>query len=334
MVREYFSDKDILNILSTNKKENILSLNEKARVVTRSIYSNKIFIRGLIEISNYCKNNCYYCGINNTMKIKRFRLSSEEIINSAKLAYEEGFRTFVLQGGEDSFFNDDILSKIIYTIKNMFPDTRITLSLGVRSKKSYKILKNMGADRYLLRFEAEGNVFKSLHESSQSLEKRKNALLDLRDVGFVIGTGFLVDPPFSTHKNILNSIKFIRSLEPEMIGIGPFIPASNTIFEKYPSGSVENTLKIISILRIENPHSLIPSTTALNTIDKDGRIKGILAGANVVMPNISPEIAKDNYKLYDNKNSTGLESLYGLKALEELLNEYGYEIDYSKGDNK
>lgn len=268
------------------------------------------------------------------MKIKRFRLSSDEIIASSKLAYKEGFRTFVLQGGEDSFFTDDILSRIIYSIKNLFPDTRITLSLGVRSKKSYKILKESGADRYLLRFEAEDEIFKKLHESSQILNIRKKALLDLREVGFVIGTGFLVDPPFTNHINTLNSIKFIRELEPEMIGIGPFIPAKGTIFEKYPAGSVKNTLKILSILRIENPHSLIPSTTALNTIDKDGRIKGILAGANVVMPNISPDVAKENYKLYDNKNSTGLESLYGLKALDELLNEYGYEIDYSKGDNK
>lgn len=331
-----FSDDEILDLLTTEDKEKIDRLHKNAREITHKIYKNKIYIRGLIEFSNYCCQACYYCGINaNNKKINRFRLSKEDIMNAAKIGYDNGFRTFVLQGGEDLSITDDDFVSIIRNLKKIYPDCAVTLSIGVRSRESYRKMRMAGADRFLLRFEtADEKGFNLLHPKNQSLDKRIEALKNLKDLGFTTGTGFLIGAPFKKLDDYIKDIKLIRKLNPEMIGIGPFVAQKDTIFKSYDNGSVDLTLRLISILRIEHPKALIPATTALNTLDEMGRIKGILSGANVLMPNLSPKIAKDNYKLYDNKSRGGLESGKSLDNLEKLLNEYGYEIEIGRGDYK
>lgn len=330
------TDKELLELLTTDDREIIDDLHNRARAITNKIYGNRIYIRGLIEYSNYCKQSCFYCGINaKNCDIERFRLTKEDILSACKKGYDNGFRTFVLQGGEDPYYDDELFQEIIRDIKSSYPDCAVTLSLGVRSKNSYKLLKEAGAERYLLRFEsADEDVFSMLHPKNQSLSRRLEALEDLKECGYITGTGFLIGGPGSSVKSHIEDIKLIRKIQPDMIGVGPFIAHEKTIFKNEESGSVDLTLRILSILRLENPYALIPSTTALNTIDENGRILGILSGANVLMPNLSPDFAKDNYKLYDNKQRKGLESGDGLTDLKILLENYGYQIEIGRGDNK
>ncbi|MGO3018646.1 MAG: [FeFe] hydrogenase H-cluster radical SAM maturase HydE [Anaerococcus sp.] len=331
-----FSDKALFELLTTDDKEKIENLHKKARQVAHEVYANEVYIRGLIEISNFCRQGCFYCGINrDNPKINRFRLSKEEIIDRAHMGYKLGFRTFVLQGGEDPKQGDDFFVEIISTIKKFYPDTRITLSLGHRSHESYYRLKEAGADRYLLRHEsANEEVFKKLHPNDQSLEQRIEDIVYMKSLGYQIGTGFLVGAPFSSIENHIEDIKLIRKIRPQMIGIGPFISQKDTKFRDYKNGTSDLTTRLLSIFRIENPHALIPSTTALNTVDENGRIKGILSGANVIMPNLSPSYAKENYTLYDKKIAKGLEGAFGLKELDDLLRRHGYKIVIDKGDYK
>ncbi|MCI5839354.1 MAG: [FeFe] hydrogenase H-cluster radical SAM maturase HydE [Peptoniphilaceae bacterium] len=331
---EYFTDDQLRYILKTDDSIFIEDLKKKARDITKSVFSNKIYIRGLVEISNYCKQGCYYCGLNRENKnIKRYRLSKEDIIKSCDFGYSIGFRTFVFQGGEDPIQDDDFFTDLISEVKKRHSDCAITLSLGIRSKKSYQKLKNAGADRYLLRHEsAQESVFNKLHPNDQSLKSRIESIKYLKEIGFQTGTGFMVQAPFSSIESHIKDIKLIRNLKPQMIGIGPFIPNKNTKFKNENHGESEITTRLLAILRIENPFSLIPSTTALNSIDDEGRIKGILSGANVVMPNLSPKMAKENYNLYDNKKSSGLESANALKELNDYFKKYGYEIEISRGD--
>ncbi|MDD7306534.1 MAG: [FeFe] hydrogenase H-cluster radical SAM maturase HydE [Peptoniphilaceae bacterium] len=331
-----FSDKELYELLTTNDKSMIENLHKKARDIAQKVYSNEVYIRGLIEISNFCRQGCFYCGINRAnTRIKRYRLDKKEIIECAHRGYEFGFRTFVLQGGEDPIQDDDFFVEIIEEIKKLYPDTRITLSLGHRSKESYYRLKKAGADRYLLRHEsANRSVFNKLHPADQSLDQRVDDLVYMKSLGFHIGTGFMVQAPFSSIESHIEDIKLIRKLKPQMIGIGPFISHKDTIFKDQNNGTSDLTTRLLSILRIENPYALIPSTTALNTIDENGRIKGILSGANVIMPNLSPSYAKENYTLYDKKKNKGLESAFGLKELDDLLRRYGYKIVVDKGDYK
>ena len=331
-----FSDEKLYELLTTEDRRLIEELQTRARHVTRQAYGNKIYIRGLIEYSNYCNQVCYYCGINALNKeITRFRLTKSQIYDSIKIGYIRGFRTFVLQGGEDLACSDYDFVEIIRHIKENYPDCAVTLSIGVRSKEAYKLMKNAGADRFLLRFETSNpEAFSKLHSEKQSLERRLEALKDLKDLGYTTGTGFLVGAPFTNVEDLVEDIKLLRVLEPEMIGIGPFIAHSDTEFAQTPNGSVETTLRILSIIRLEHPYALIPSTTALNTLDENGRVNGILAGANVLMPNLSPNFAKDNYTLYDNKQKAGLESGEGLEKLKILLRKYGYEIEIGRGDYK
>lgn len=333
-MKEIFTDEKLLDLLTTKDLTKVQALHEKARKKTLEIYGNKIYIRGLIEFSNYCKEGCYYCGINFTNKnIERFRLSKEEIYEAAESGYELGFRTFVLQGGEDPKFLDEDFVEIVSELKKRHPDCAVTLSIGVRDKKAYKAMRLAGADRFLLRFESALS-FDKLHPSNQSLERRLEALKDLKDLGYTTGTGFLVGAPYTSLKDHIEDIKLIRKLEPHMIGIGPFVAQKDTIFRDFDHGDVDMTLRLLSILRLEHPNALIPSTTALNTVDEEGRIKGILAGCNVLMPNLSPKRAKERYKLYDNKEKSGLEAASGLKELEKLLKSYGYEIEIGRGDYK
>lgn len=328
-----FSDKELREILLSEDKDFLEELYKEARETANATFSNKIYIRALIEFSNYCKEGCYYCGINrNKSSVKRFRLSKDEIYSAAETAYEAGFRTFVLQGGEDTHITDEDFAEIISHLKKNY-DAAITLSLGVRSYDAYKLFKDAGADRFLLRHEtADVDIFQKLHPWDQSLERRLKAIYDLKELGYQVGTGFMVAAPFTNHESHIKDIKLIREIDPAMIGIGPFIPSKGTRFEAYPAGTVELTRKLLAILRIEHPKALIPSTTALNTISETGRIKGILSGANVIMPNVSPKFARDNYNLYDGKKASGLEAIEGVRELNEYLKEFGYEIEFTRGD--
>ena len=328
-----FSDKELREILLSEDQDFLEELYRNARETAKATFSNKIYIRALIEFSNYCKEGCYYCGINrNKSSVHRFRLTKDEIYSAAETAYEAGFRTFVLQGGEDTHFTDEAFAEIISYLKKNY-DAAITLSLGVRSYEAYKLFKDAGADRFLLRHEtADVDIFQKLHPWDQSLERRLKAIYELKILGYQVGTGFMVAAPFTNHESHIKDIKLIREIDPAMIGIGPFIPSNGTRFEAYPAGTVELTRKLLAILRIEHPKALIPSTTALNTISETGRIKGILSGANVIMPNVSPKFARDNYNLYDGKKASGLEAIEGVRELNEYLKEFGYEIEFTRGD--
>lgn len=291
-------------------------------------YGRHVFIRGLIEFTNYCRNGCFYCGINASCKnTKRYRLTKEEILKCCSNGYELGFRTFVLQGGEDLYFTDDIIVDIISSIKNDFPDCAITLSIGERDYASYEKLKKAGADRYLLRHEtADEKHYKLLHPSGMSLSNRKRCLYDLKELGYQVGAGFMVGSPKQTSDNIASDLEFLSELNPHMIGIGPFIPHHDTRFANEKQGSVELTLHLLTILRIMFPKVLLPATTALGTAQHDGRERGILAGANVVMPNLSPEKHRQDYSLYNNKICTGDEAAECIENLRVKFKNIGYEI--------
>jgi biotin synthase len=302
----------------------------------REIYSDKVFIRGLIEISNFCKNDCLYCGIRRSnQKCERYRLTKEDILECAKEGYSLGFRTFVLQGGEDAYYTDNVLCGIITEIKSLYPDCAVTLSLGERSKLSYKRLFDAGADRYLLRHEtADCEHYSLLHPSNLTLENRIKCLYDLRETGFQVGCGFMVGSPYQTTAHIAKDLKFIEEFKPDMCGIGPFIPHSDTPFADMKAGTVELTCFLLSIIRLIYPPVLLPATTALGTIDNNGREKGILAGANVVMPNLSPLAVRKKYSLYNNKISTGSESAQCKAELEQKIICIGYRVVTERGDIK
>lgn len=303
--------------------------------VRREVFGDKVYLRGLIEISSICKNDCYYCGIRcSNGNAKRYRLTGEEIFSCVKTGTKLGFATFVLQGGEDLHFTDEVLCDIIERIKNISPNAAVTLSLGERSYESYKRLKAAGADRYLLRHEtAEEGHYSKLHPDNMSLRNRKRCLFNLKELGFQVGSGFMVGSPEQTAENLVSDIRFLQELQPDMIGIGPFVPHSDTPFAAEPTGSLQLTVRLISILRLCFPQALIPSTTALGTIAPDGRERGLKAGANVVMPNLSPEEARTKYNLYNNKLITGAESIEGLKILEEKINAAGYSVSMERGDS-
>ncbi len=300
----------------------------------KEIYGNSVFIRGLIEISNICKNDCYYCGIRCSNKnADRYRLSKEDILNCCDAGYSLGFRTFVMQGGEDPYYTDEVMCDIIKTIKEKYHDCAVTLSLGERTKESYQKLYNAGADRYLLRHEtADACHYSKLHPENLTLENRFECLSNLRKIGFQTGCGFMVGSPYQTAEHLAKDLKFIENFKPDMCGIGPFIPHKDTPFKDFAAGSAELTCYLLSIVRLINPSVLLPATTALGTLSENGREKGILAGANVVMPNLSPETTRAKYELYNNKLSTGAESANGLEALRKNLSNIGYEIEVSRGD--
>ena len=309
-------------------------LRTEADRLRREVYGNKVFIRGLIEISNICKNNCLYCGIRGgNNNCDRYRLSTEEILDCCKLGYELGFRTFVMQGGEDGYFTDDVLCPLIEKIKALYPDCAVTLSLGERSRESYEKLYKAGADRYLLRHEAiNEELYSQLHPEEFNIENRVRCLNDLKDIGFQTGCGFMVGAPYQTTRHIAEDLKFIEEFKPQMCGIGPFIPHKDTIFRDCEKGSAELTCYLLSIVRIISPAILLPATTALGTAENDGRERGILSGANVVMPNLSPEDVRSKYALYDNKISTGVESANNVKALSDKMEKIGFRVVCERGD--
>lgn len=325
---------ELLLLINNQSPENYEYLAKKARQVRESIYGKKIFIRGLIEISSYCKNDCYYCGLRRSNSCaERYRLTKVEILACCDEGYPLGFRTFVMQGGEDAYFTDEVLTDIVSSIKKKYPDCAVTLSVGERSAESYKKLKEAGADRFLLRHEtANCEHYAKLHPKEMTLQNRMNCLASLKKLGFQTGCGFMVGSPYQTLQNIVDDILFISEFKPEMIGIGPFIPHEKTPFKDEPAGSVDLTLYLLTILRLLNPNALIPATTALGTLQTDGRERGILSGANVIMPNLSPIAARKKYMLYNGKLASGEEAAEGLLKLKESMKKIGYEIVTDRGD--
>ena len=311
-------------------------LREYAVEKRQQVYQNHVFVRGLIEVSNICKNDCYYCGIRKSnLNCDRYRLTKDDILMCCDEGYSLGFRTFVLQGGEDGTFTDEWLCDLVSTIKNRYPDCAVTLSLGERSRESYKALFDSGADRYLLRHEtADETHYSKLHPSELTLENRIRCLHDLKEIGFQVGCGFMVGSPYQTVRNIAQDLKFIENFQPDMCGVGPFIPHKDTIFKDEKAGDAELCCYLLSIIRLIKPNILLPATTALGTIEKDGREKGILHGANVVMPNFSPLSVRKKYALYDGKISTGDESAQSLNNLKKSMNAIGYEVVVARGDIK
>lgn len=309
-------------------------LKKKAISLREKVYGKDVYIRGLIEFSNYCKNDCYYCGIRcSNRKADRYRLTEDEIYDCCQRGYELGYRTFVLQSGEDKYYDDDRICSIVERIHSDFKDCAITLSIGEKSRDSYKSYFDAGARRYLLRHEtANEEHYNKLHPESMKLENRKRCLFDLKEIGYQVGAGFMVGSPFQTVRNICEDIEFLKLLQPDMIGIGPFISHKDTVFSANHSGSLKLTLRIISILRILFPYALIPATTALGTIDEKGRELGILSGANVIMPNLSPTIVRKKYSLYNNKICTGDEAAECRECLDKKIKAIGYNIVCSIGD--
>lgn len=321
-------------LIENRTEETAKILASEAVRLRREIYGNSVFIRGLIEVSNICKNDCYYCGIRKSNgSCDRYRLDKEQILACCEMGYELGFRTFVMQGGEDGKFTDEFLCDVIRNIKFSYPDCAVTLSLGERSRESYQKLFDAGADRYLLRHEtADSEHYSCLHPENLTLENRMECLKNLKEIGFQVGCGFMVGSPFQTTENIAKDLKFIEEFSPDMCGIGPFIPHNDTPFKDYSAGDVDLTCYLLSIIRIIKPNILLPSTTALGSIHPEGREKGILSGANVLMPNLSPTDVRNKYMLYNNKLNTGAESAEKLEKLKERIEKIGYEIVCNRGD--
>ena len=323
-------------IMETASKEEMDYLASTAREVADSIYGKNVYVRGLIEFTNYCRNDCYYCGIRRSNKeAERYRLTEEQIMECCQMGYELGFRTFVLQGGEDPYFTDDRICEIIRNIKNRYEDCAITLSIGEKSRASYERYFEAGADRYLLRHETANEChYRKLHPAELSLENRKRCLWNLKEIGYQVGAGFMVGTPGQTMETLYEDIRFIKELQPHMVGIGPFIPQHSTPFKGEKAGTLEETLKLLSIIRLIHPKVLLPATTALGTIHPMGREKGILAGANVVMPNLSPVSVRKKYELYDNKICTGDEAAECKNCLQSRMEKIGYTIPVDRGDSR
>lgn len=330
-------EKDEMLLLLNNRDESVSEyLYKNAREVSNSVYGNKVYVRGLIEFSNYCKNDCYYCGIRRSnVNAQRYRLTQEDIMECCKEGYDLGFRTFVLQGGEDNYYSGNIMVDIVKEIRNKYADCAITLSMGELDYDMYKRLYEAGANRYLLRHEtADENHYKKLHPKEMLLDNRKKCLKQLKEIGYQVGCGFMVGSPYQTIDNIADDLEFIYELKPHMVGIGPFISHCDTPFNEFENGSVDLTLFLIGILRLMRPNVLLPATTALGTLDKKGREKGILAGANVLMPNLSPVSVRKKYSLYDNKICTGEEAAECKMCLSNRIQSIGYEIITDRGDYK
>lgn len=328
------SKEDFIALIDNRTEELSEYLFERARVVREILYGKDVYFRGLIELSNYCKNDCYYCGIRKSnLKIERYRLTKEQILECCDTGYQLGYRTFVLQGGEDRYFSQAFVVDIIQSIKQKYSDCAITLSLGEKSYDTYLAYYKAGADRYLLRHETANSChYSQLHPDKLTAEKRKKCLSDLKKIGFQVGTGFMVGSPFQTTENLAEDLAYIHELQPHMIGIGPFMSHHQTPFADAKNGSMDLTLFMLALLRLMLPHALLPTTTALSSIDPTGRAKGLLAGANVIMPNLTPSDARNKYSIYDNKITTSDDALLNKQSLEDLVNEAGYRIASVRGD--
>lgn len=332
--KQTLSDENLYDLLNLRNKADLDCLYARAREVRHRIYGKEVYLRGLIEFTNYCKNNCYYCGIRRENKnAERYRLSESDILDCCQRGYALGFRTFVLQGGEDPWFTDARICHLVEQIHANHPDCAITLSIGEKSLESYQAYFDAGAERYLLRQEtADNRHYRMLHPEELSPDYRKRCLWDLKKIGYQVGCGFMVGSPYQTTENVIADIRFMQELAPHMIGIGPFIPHKDTRFCEEPAGTLEDTLRLLAILRLMFPHILLPATTALGTIHPLGREKGILAGANVVMPNLSPTGVRGKYLLYDGKICTGDEAAECRHCMEMRMEHIGYHVVVSRGD--
>lgn len=327
-------DAELLQLITSTEADTNQLLATAADKIRQQYYGKKVYIRGLIEFTNYCKNNCYYCGIRaGNAHAQRYRLSKEQILDCCAEGYKLGFRTFVLQGGEDPYFTDERICEIVAAIRKQHPDCAITLSIGEKEKASYQAYFDAGANRYLLRHEtASEEHYAKLHPASMSLANRKRCLFDLKEIGYQVGSGFMVGSPYQTPQNLLADLRFLQQLEPDMIGIGPYITHEQTPFADKKSGTLEQTLRLLSMLRLLFPYALLPATTALGTIHPNGRELGLKAGGNVVMPNLSPVNVRKLYELYDNKICTGEEAAQCRGCLEARVRMAGYEIVTDRGD--
>ncbi|MCF0132499.1 MAG: [FeFe] hydrogenase H-cluster radical SAM maturase HydE [Blautia sp.] len=329
------SQEEFVRLISLWQNSDVCEkLRKEAVLIRKKHYGNKIFLRGLIEFTNYCKNNCYYCGIRaGNKRAVRYRLSMEEILECCEQGHRLGFQTYVLQGGEDPWYTQERVVEIVSAIKRKYPECAVTLSIGEKEYEEYRSYRNAGADRYLLRHEtADEEHYRILHPEQMCLSNRMECLYNLKKLGFQTGAGFMTGAPGQTMETLAKDLMFLSKLQPDMVGVGPFIPHHDTCFSQEPQGSAELTLFLLSVIRILLPKCLLPSTTALNTIDPEGREKGILAGANVLMPNLSPKRNRKHYELYDNKNYDGEEAAEGIMRLSEKMSRIGYQIVMEKGD--
>ena len=323
-----------VQLFSTYTSDDLEFAMAMAREIAVKRFGKKIYFRGIVEFSNICKNDCYYCGIRcSNRNVSRYRLTPEDILSCCEEGYSAGFRTFVLQGGEDGWFNDDRMCAIVRSIKLKFPDCAVTLSLGERSRESYEKLYEAGADRYLLRHEtADSCHYGILHPATLSLENRLRCLKDLKEIGYQTGCGIMVGSPGQTPETLAKDMIYMQEFDPQMVGVGPFLPHQDTPFREEKPGSVDLTLFVLALCRIMLPNALIPSTTALGTVEAEGRKLGVLAGCNVVMPNLSPANVRKKYMLYNNKAGTDLTAQEGIALLRQQMEEIGYEVVIGRGD--
>ena len=321
-------------LLTESTHEDMAYAREMAREIALARFGKQLWFRGIVELSNYCKNDCYYCGIRcSNRKVSRYRLTPEDILNCCEEGYRAGFRTFVLQGGEDGWFTDERVCGIIRSIKERYPDCAVTLSLGERTRESYQAMFDAGADRYLLRHEtADETHYAVLHPAHQTLGNRMRCLRDLKDIGYQTGCGIMVGSPGQTPQTLVKDMVFMQDFKPQMIGIGPFLPHGDTPFRQEAPGSVSLTLYLLALCRIMLPDVLLPATTALGTAEQDGRKQGVLAGCNVVMPNLSPAAVRKKYMLYDNKAGTDQTAAEGIASLRRQMEDIGYEVVVDRGD--
>lgn len=328
------SGDELLFLLDNLSEDDKIYLVQKAHETRMKTYGDKVYMRGLIEFTNFCKKNCVYCGIRRSNKdADRYRLTMEDIMECVDIGDRLGYKTYVLQGGEDDYFTDERMVEIIKMIKSKYPNNAITLSLGERSYESYKKMYEAGADRYLLRHEtATKELYDELHPGA-SFEERRQCLKNLKEIGYQIGAGFMVGLPKQTNKDLVNDLLFVKELEPHMCGIGPFIPHKDTPLKDEEAGTVEKTTTMLALVRLLLPNVLLPSTTALGSIDPTGREKGIKAGGNVVMPNLSPTSVREKYSLYDGKICTGDEAAECRKCIEGRINKSGFKVEITRGDN-
>lgn len=333
-ITQNLSDEELAALLSTGEWDPLLF--SYADEVRRTVYGDSVYVRGLIEFSNICQNNCYYCGIRaGNSEVIRYHLSKQDILSCCHEGYRLGMRTFVLQSGESNCDSDEMICDIISDIKSNYPDCAVTLSIGEKSRESYQAYYDAGATRYLLRHEAASDaLYVKLHPESMSLKTRKQCLYDLKDIGYQVGAGFMVGAPFQTVSDLIEDLRFLQDLDPDMIGIGPYLKHAQTPFCSYENGSLTLTLRLLAILRLMFPHALLPATTALATIAPDGRERGLKAGANVVMPNLSPVSTRQLYSIYENKNCTGTESARCIDKLSLQISNAGYHVVTDIGNVK
>jgi biotin synthase len=331
----HLSEQDALYLLDHLSMKEFAYLMEKSRLLTDQIYGKEVFFRGLIELTNVCSMGCYYCGLQCTnQQVQRYRMSAQEVLATVETGYQLGFKSFVWQGGEDSALSDEWLCDLIRQFKFNYPDCVVTLSIGERSRASYQALYDAGLDRYLLRHEAANKaLYQRLHPEWMSYDHRMQCLSDLKEIGYWVGCGFLVNPPTQTNEDLVADLMFIQEFKPHMCGIGPFIPHPDTPFKNDIAGNGDQTAVMVALVRLLNPEVLLPATTALATVDPKGRLKGLNAGGNVVMPNLTPADVRKFYEIYAQKKNWGDEAAENVKRAKQDIENLGYQPALTKGDH-